>query len=139
MSITTTTPTKHEVKPELYVFRHETGKGYRFPEQLSYYPELSNGLESFLSERHYRLLPGLSPALETYESDEAADRFVVTAYYGQIVLVIFLSSTSDYTRLMKEHLACFSVWPALFMPDEPPLVNNRVYAGPMFKPAYPRF
>ena len=130
--MSTTTQTKHEVKSELYVFRYDANRGRKLPEQLTHKPELSDGLDMFIQKCGYRLLPGLSPALETFESSgEAADRFLIVAHYGQTVLAIFASSLKDYTRFMEQHLACFSVWPHVFMPEPAPSVDNRiVYPSP---------
>jgi hypothetical protein len=132
--MSTTTQTKHEVKPELYVFRYNANRGYKLPERTTYHPELDAGVESFIQERGYHLLPGLTPALETYESEEAADRFLIVAHYGQAVLVIFTSALQDYTKFLEQHFNCFSVWPHVFMPPPPPTPDNHFISNPVLKP-----
>lgn len=120
----------------LHVFRYDLNATPHISDLTgSTLNDFEQGLPAYLLSREYTLLPGLTPAIETYESLLAIERFLVVAHYSELVLLVYCSSLNAYTRFMQEYAASYSVWPALFMPEKTsvdnvftifPVVNKRI-------------
>lgn len=116
----------------LHVFRYDVNAMPRIADISGHVMnDFSEGLPAYLLQREYRLLPGLTPAIETYESSESSERFCIVARYGALTLVVYCGSLNAYTRFMQEYTASFSVWPALFMPEQTQGPNNLITEYPI--------
>ncbi len=93
------------------------------------YRDLSSAeeVEHRLYQKGYRLLPGSTPVIKTFEGDThvVPTRFKLLVELGhQLFIVDGINAVSQYRTFMEKFGSCIAVLPAIVFPGEQPAQNN---------------
>lgn len=76
------------------------------------------GVEAAIERRHYIPLVGLFPEIQTLESSEASDRFLVKVKHGKTIYIFLAQDLRQYSIVISFLTTNYSVLPELLLQEE---------------------
>lgn len=91
------------------------------------------GVEVVLKQRHYQKLPGLFTEIQTFESREAGDRFIIKIKHDTATYIFLAQDWHQYGTTIAFVLQNYSILPELLFPEPAGFQSNlQTYRIPTF-------